>query len=212
MILYRDNENDTPTFTVHNAISETFASGLINEFKDKTQPAKHESKGKMIEGKSWRDSTVTWFFNDELYARVHDFMQVANYHMGLRYKIVGSEAFQFTKYNKDQHYSWHRDGNQDHFAARDYTFETPTNLGQTKFPNLVGTVRKISASLILNDDFEGGGMEFMWLDQGKVKKRTVNLKPLDLIIFPSALEHRVLPVTKGTRYSVVIWYGGPPLV
>ena len=31
-----------------------------------------------------------------------------------------------------------------------------------------------------------------------------------LIVFPSYLHHRVTPVTKGTRYSLVIWCLGMP--
>ena len=32
----------------------------------------------------------------------------------------------------------------------------------------------------------------------------------DLVVFPSYLDHKVAPVTKGIRYSVVAWFGGPP--
>jgi PKHD-type hydroxylase len=32
----------------------------------------------------------------------------------------------------------------------------------------------------------------------------------DVVIFPSFIDHKVAPVTKGTRYSIVAWYGGPP--
>jgi len=31
-----------------------------------------------------------------------------------------------------------------------------------------------------------------------------------LVIFPSFVQHRVKPVTKGTRYSLVIWSLGQP--
>ena len=31
------------------------------------------------------------------------------------------------------------------------------------------------------------------------------------IVFPSFIWHRVTPVTKGIRYSVVAWFLGPPL-
>ena len=31
-----------------------------------------------------------------------------------------------------------------------------------------------------------------------------------LLYLDSFIEHKVKPVTKGTRYSVVAWYGGPP--
>ena len=31
-----------------------------------------------------------------------------------------------------------------------------------------------------------------------------------VIVFPSFMEHQVTPVTKGTRYSLVAWFVGPP--
>ena len=31
-----------------------------------------------------------------------------------------------------------------------------------------------------------------------------------LVVFPSFVKHRVKPVTKGTRYSLVIWNLGQP--
>jgi len=31
-----------------------------------------------------------------------------------------------------------------------------------------------------------------------------------IIVFPSDMEHRVAPVTKGIRYSLVVWFLGPP--
>ena len=38
----------------------------------------------------------------------------------------------------------------------------------------------------------------------------IEAKKGDLVVFPSFIDHKVAPVTKGTRYSVVVWYGGPP--
>ena len=88
-------------------------------------------------------------------------MLVANYSMGLRYKMTGAEVFQFTKYEdttKD-HYDWHSDGQSDHFAARNFTFGEAKNLSETGDPHLAGTVRKISASVMLNDDLKGGAFQ-----------------------------------------------------
>jgi len=31
-----------------------------------------------------------------------------------------------------------------------------------------------------------------------------------IVVFPSDMEHRVAPVTKGIRYSLVVWFVGPP--
>jgi PKHD-type hydroxylase len=68
-------------------------------------------------------------------------------------------------------------------------------------------VRKISMTLLLNDpsEFEGGDLELTWLQ--------VNLQNLNkdtLLCFASFLNHRVNPVTKGMRQSLVCWFGGKP--
>ena len=81
----------------------------------------------------------------------------------------------------------------------------------TNQTNLLGTVRKLSVSAILNDGYEGGDMLFRFLDD-KSNLAEVAIKPTkgDIVIFPSYLDHKVAPVTKGIRYSVVAWFGGPP--
>ena len=33
-----------------------------------------------------------------------------------------------------------------------------------------------------------------------------------IIVFPSFLQHRVAPITKGIRYSLVAWFLGPPFI
>ena len=68
-------------------------------------------------------------------------------------------------------------------------------------------VRKISMTLLLSDPatFEGGDLEFM------SKGKNVKLKQGQAVFFASWLQHRVKPVTKGERYSLVMWFGGPPL-
>ncbi|MEC7191643.1 MAG: 2OG-Fe(II) oxygenase [Pseudomonadota bacterium] len=43
-----------------------------------------------------------------------------------------------------------------------------------------------------------------------MEESSVACKRGDVIVFPSYLHHRVKPVTKGVRYSIVAWYGGPP--
>ena len=52
--------------------------------------------------------------------------------------------------------------------------------------------------------FEGGELEFM------DDKKSVKLKQGQAIFFASWLRHRVKPVTKGERKSLVMWFGGPP--
>ena len=63
-------------------------------------------------------------------------------------------------------------------------------------------LRSISMSFILNDDYEGG--EFAFFDRELIFK----LKKGSVIVFPSNFmyPHEIMPVTKGTRYSIVTWF------
>ena len=67
-------------------------------------------------------------------------------------------------------------------------------------------VRKISMTLLLNDpsEFEGGDLEI------KAPGKFAELKQGHAIIFASFLNHRVNPVRRGLRQSLVVWFGGKP--
>lgn len=62
--------------------------------------------------------------------------------------------------------------------------------------------RTLSLSFSLNDDYTGG--EFAFFDR-EIKIKT---KPGSVILFPSNFmyPHEILPVTKGTRYSIITWF------
>jgi predicted 2-oxoglutarate/Fe(II)-dependent dioxygenase YbiX len=62
--------------------------------------------------------------------------------------------------------------------------------------------RAVSCSFILNDDFEGG--EFAFFN----RELKYKLEKGDAIMFPSNFmyPHEVMPVTKGTRYSIITWF------
>ncbi|CAL2106010.1 PKHD-type hydroxylase [Tenacibaculum sp. 190524A02b] len=69
--------------------------------------------------------------------------------------------------------------------------------------------RKISIVLQLSDpeEYEGGELEmFVSKDVQKIPK----IKGA-VLLFPSYYMHRVTPVTKGERRSIVLWVSGPPL-
>jgi len=68
--------------------------------------------------------------------------------------------------------------------------------------------RKLSMSLLLSDpsEFEGGELQ--------IKSCNDEIQTLEMIkgrawFFPSYMLHRVTPVTKGVRRSLVLWIGGP---
>jgi predicted 2-oxoglutarate/Fe(II)-dependent dioxygenase YbiX len=62
--------------------------------------------------------------------------------------------------------------------------------------------RAVSCSFALNNDFEGG--EFVFFD----RELKYKLEKGDALMFPSNFmyPHEVMPVTKGTRYSIVTWF------
>jgi predicted 2-oxoglutarate/Fe(II)-dependent dioxygenase YbiX len=62
--------------------------------------------------------------------------------------------------------------------------------------------KTVSCSLALNDDYEGG--EFAFFGRELVYK----LKKGSCIMFPSNFmyPHEIMPVTSGTRYSIVTWF------
>jgi PKHD-type hydroxylase len=67
--------------------------------------------------------------------------------------------------------------------------------------------RKLSFSLVLSDnsEYDGGTFEVMY----SKKPEQLQQKKGRLLVFPSYMLHRVNPVTRGTRKSLVFWVVGP---
>ena len=55
-------------------------------------------------------------------------------------------------------------------------------------------------------DFEGRNFEI----DNPTTSVNIQLDVGDSVFFPSFVWHRVTPVTKGTRYSLVVWVLGKP--
>ena len=149
-----------------------------------------------------RISDVAWCNEQWLYDIVFPYMHEANQEAGWRYDIKAAESAQITRYKKGGFYNFHRDGNGDHLSA----YNNPKNTF------MHGYVRKLSMSVILNDNFEGGAFQFASYAKEGCAITPIEASGGSVIIFPSSIEHRVAPVTKGTRYSVVTWFVGPPFV
>jgi len=149
-----------------------------------------------------RVSDVSWITEQWIYDLVWPFMAEANEMAGWKYHIKAALSSQITRYRKGGFYSFHADGNGDHLSV----IHSPGN----EF--IHGYVRKLSMSIILNDNFEGGAFEFASYGREECTITPVEAGAGSIIIFPSSMEHRVAPVTKGTRYSLVTWFVGPPFV
>lgn len=70
------------------------------------------------------------------------------------------------------------------------------------------TPRKLSMALLLDDpsQFEGGELQVMHQSN---EPKSLEQKRGRAWFFPSWMLHRVTPVTKGVRRSLVLWVGGP---
>ena len=142
--------------------------------------------------KSYRSSKIYWIPKNKdtvwLYRYLIYFIQEANKIMW-NFNISNLwEDLQFTVYKSEDHghYDWHMD------------------IGS----NGLSSNRKISLTIQLSDpsDYEGGDLELM-VHRNIIK---ADKSKGTIILFPSYLQHRVTPVTKGIRKSLVIWVHGSP--
>ena len=151
------------------------------------------------------------------------YIMTANQEAGWKYEWDFSESFQFTKYNPGGFYGWHADGNSCWYGRykRFILGVSPTTpdskplTGYSTNPSQVGKVRKLSMTLNLNEpgEYEGGNLKFDFGPHagGKRFHECVEIRPQgSIIVFPSYVYHQVTPVTKGTRYSMVLWSLGQP--
>ena len=160
---------------------------LVKEIANKYPMSSGTAGGKVREG--YRKSKICWLpkKNAEtkwLYDKLGELVKKANKIWG--FDITGfGEDLQFGEYNSSDrgYYDWHLDIGTD------------------------SVWRKISISVQLSDPetYEGGDLQFH-------KSQHIVTAPRNkgaVILFPSYLCHRVTPVTKGVRHSLVTWITGP---
>ena len=87
-----------------------------------------------------------------------------------------------------------------HYKAPSNGYEYHIDLGPDEAAN-----RKISASILLNDDYDGGEFCFRTGEIGSCTRPNVG----DVVAFSSFLPHKVNPITKGDRFVLVVWFTGP---
>lgn len=111
-------------------------------------------------------------------------MAITQMNNAYKYNLLGFyEGVQVASYKSGGEYGWHID------------------VGPAQ-----NSTRKLSMSIQLTDPdtYEGGDLEFMNVNSGGERAKGT------LIVFPSFLQHRVTPVTKGIRHSMVAWVHGKP--
>ena len=91
-------------------------------------------------------------------------------------KVKEQEPWEIIRYSESQKLAWHCDNGESHPCS-------------------------ISFVIYLNDDYEGGDVEFKAFLPG----RTIKPEAGSLLIFPSSLEyiHKVNPVKSGIKYALI---------
>ena len=168
---------------------------------------KELTKDQIRDMKMKRNSDLVWLNDTWIYKEIHPYIHSANKNAGWNFEWDFSEPCQFTKYKNNQFYDWHID-----------SYEKPFDNKNIKYR--YGKIRKLSVTCQLTDgsEYKGGELEFDFRDYNPNKrdesKHLIQAKEIlpkgSIIVFPSNSWHRVKPITKGTRYSLVLWNLGYP--
>jgi len=166
------------------------------------------TKDEIRDMKRKRNSDLVWLNDPWIYKELYPYVHKANTDAGWNFEWDCSESCQFTKYKLNQYYDWHCDS-----WDKPYDRKDPNNPEH-------GKIRKLSMTCQLTDgsEYEGGELEFDFRNYDPPMrdelKHLVQCKEIlpkgSIIIFPSFVWHRVKPVTKGVRYSLVVWNLGYP--
>jgi len=134
-----------------------------------------------------------------VYAMLDTYVKMANRdYFGFDISNVPQSNIQFTQYGdwNQGEYNWHHDV---------FWIHTDTQtLSQ----------RKISLVIQLDDpkNYDGGDFEFhpddLYGKNGHPDKEKLREQGT-ILVFPSFIRHRVTPVTRGVRHSLVYWQEGP---
>ena len=143
------------------------------------------------EDKSVRDTDIVWIDpvpeRHWLFDKVHAALQRVNFDK-YQMDLARFDAFQYSKYKLDGHYDWHVDTSSEHTH---------------------GLFRKLSIVIPLTspDEYEGG--DLLINDSGNPDSaKALRPEKGHMVVFYSHLPHKVTPVTKGTRITLVTWAMG----
>ena len=172
-------------------INNALEISKLYDFQEALTQFERESNNGKKEENSNRKSNIKWIplqadKTDWIYYKLMQQTLEANFNYWKFDLSHIKDVIQYTEYNGDElgGYNWHID-----------VGPHPINH------------RKISITVQLSDpdDYEGGDLE-IWT--GGVNPIKAPRQKGAVVMFPSYLLHRVTPVTKGVRKSLVLWVGG----
>ena len=172
------------------AISKEACEAIIMMCKQFNQEDATVFSGREVQD-SIRKSKVAWVPRNNSTEFIYQIVQKYLYDANMVFNMTVNKipSIQFTQYNgsDEAFYNYHMDTNMTDDSDRH---------------------RKISIVIQLSDpkDYEGGDFNFRYLENPNKE----DLKAQGSILtFISYHDHRVIPVTSGTRYSLVCWQEGP---
>ena len=182
------NPNFVPYMYYEGAVLPHEADQIIGQWNEQ-QAIKATLSGEETYDDTLRKSSVL-FLKPEgeirgIYDRLAMIAQQCNY-QGFGFDLIGfAQELQLTEYAEGDFFEWHMD------------------FGRGDISN-----RKLSLTVQLSDpdDYEGGALQFMVNDKVVDAPRTRGT----IIVFPSFVMHRVTPITRGIRRSIVGWVSGFP--
>lgn len=155
-----------------------------DEFEEIKSILKRYQNFEHTEIENVRDCEVSFVEDQTLYDLILSYASRVNEAAKWFFDIDFVEPLQLTKYEKGNSYDWHQD-------------ESEWSRNKRKGEK----IRKISFTLLLNEDFQGGYFHLI--------NQPIEMKTGQMIFFHSDDYHRVAPVEDGTRYSLVGWVQGP---
>ena len=183
-------QNDKFEFVVHkdNFLSESQCVKLMR-YLESREASESELAGNYDENllnKEVRDNKEVIINNENLNNKLKMVVELANQSI-YKYNIQELEKVKILKYENGGKYKWHTD-----CGSRETS------------------LRKLTAIVQLSDEtkYEGGNLEFGITDKSGKNNYAAPRTRGSITIFPAFLSHRVTPVTKGKRYSLITWMLG----
>ena len=179
-------------FIKEEAFSKSFCEKIMNiGYQKKLELAKIRD-GKQTS----RQSHVTFIQDKNIENEITKVVNKINKKTNWNFLLREFEPLQYTVYDIKDHYDWHIDT---HFK---------------KYNN--NLIRKLSFTICLNDDYEGGDFEICLPHPNYSKHKNFRFRKVfkqgTIIVFPSHIWHKVYPIISGTRKVLVGWIVGQPFV
>lgn len=195
--LYEQETNDPQSYYwFEHGLSSEEVDQIIRTASELPEAERASTLGDETGGGT-RSSMIKWLPRNQafdwLYERMISMSKEANQALWGFDLISSLEAIQYTEYyaSENGHYDWHQD------------------IGAGELPSK----RKVSITIQLSgaDEYDGGDLLICTgssgtgeLDNNLVMPRGKGVG----VLFPSYMMHRVTPVTRGVRRSLVLWVGG----